>query len=148
MRGPAPTRSCATHCPRSRPFTAELSDVRQTSPQHQIPKHHHITARLLVFAIGVFFNLLYLLHTCTGRVGYTGGLLYAAFLTLITLRRRPHYCRTQVPPCELAVRVVSSERHGQSRHTSYSDFRLPDPLIRLPAHTCYNSIIILRAIFQ
>ena len=42
----------------------------------------NITAHPLVFAIGVFST--YLLHTRTGWVGYTGGLLHAAFLTLIT----------------------------------------------------------------
>jgi hypothetical protein len=36
----------------------------------------------LVFIIGVFST--YLLHTRTGWVGYTGGLLHAAFLTFIT----------------------------------------------------------------
>ncbi|KAN0120924.1 Frag1/DRAM/Sfk1 family domain containing protein [Russula decolorans] len=41
-----------------------------------------ITTHPLVFAIGVFST--YLLHTRTGWVGYTGGLLHAAFLTLIT----------------------------------------------------------------
>lgn len=42
----------------------------------------NITAHPLVFVIGVFST--YLLHTRTGWVGYTGGLLHAAFLTLIT----------------------------------------------------------------
>ena len=42
----------------------------------------NITTHPLVFAIGVFST--YLLHTCTGWVGYTGGLLHAAFLTFIT----------------------------------------------------------------
>jgi len=42
----------------------------------------NITTHPLVFAIGVFST--YLLHTRTGWVGYAGGLLHAAFLTLIT----------------------------------------------------------------
>ena len=44
----------------------------------------NITAHPLIFAIGVFST--YVLHTRTGWVGYTGGLLHAAFLTLITPR--------------------------------------------------------------
>jgi hypothetical protein len=36
----------------------------------------------LIFVIGVLST--YVLHTCTGWVGYAGGLLHAAFLTLIT----------------------------------------------------------------
>ena len=42
----------------------------------------NISTHPLVFALGVLST--YLLHTRTGWVGYGGGLLHAAFLTLIT----------------------------------------------------------------
>jgi hypothetical protein len=42
----------------------------------------NITAHPLVFVIGAFST--YLLHTRNGWLGYAGGLLHAAFLTLIT----------------------------------------------------------------
>ena len=47
-----------------------------TSRLQKIPTHP------LTFAIGVLST--YLLHTRTGWMGYTGGLMHAAFLTLIT----------------------------------------------------------------
>jgi hypothetical protein len=61
---------------RPRAFAVKLSDVCPTSG------FPNITTRPLVFAIGVLST--YLLYTRTGWVGYTGGLLHAAFLTLIT----------------------------------------------------------------
>ena len=42
----------------------------------------NISAHPLIFAIGVLST--YLLHTRTGWLGYAGGLLHGAFLTLIT----------------------------------------------------------------
>jgi hypothetical protein len=42
----------------------------------------NISAHPFVFVVGVLST--YLLHTRTGWLGYAGGLLHAAFLTLIT----------------------------------------------------------------
>ena len=56
-----------------------VSPTSSTAPAAALP---NISTHPLVFAIGVLSS--YLLHTRTGWVGYTGGLLHAAFLTLIT----------------------------------------------------------------
>ena len=53
-----------------------------STPPRPSTRFSNITAHPVVFAIGVLST--YLLHTRTGWVGYTGGLLHAAFLTFIT----------------------------------------------------------------
>jgi hypothetical protein len=66
--GPPPTSpSSATAAPHPRAVTAAFPNV---------------SAHPLTFVIGVLST--YLLHTRTGWFGYAGGLLHAAFLTLIT----------------------------------------------------------------
>jgi hypothetical protein len=44
------------------------------------------------------------------------------------------YCRTQVPPRELVVRVMSSERHGRSGSSSRSSGHSPLPMHSFQAH--------------
>jgi len=58
------------------------SNFPTSAPPRPSTRFPNITAHPLVFAIGVFST--YLLHTRTGWVGYTGGLLHAVFLTIIT----------------------------------------------------------------
>ena len=53
-----------------------------TSPASPVSGLQTIPTHPLTFAIGVHST--YLLHTRTGWIGYTGGLIHAAFLTVIT----------------------------------------------------------------
>ncbi len=56
--------------------TSSVTESCTNSPLQKIPTHP------LTFVVGVLST--YLLHTRTGWIGYTGGLIHAAFLTVIT----------------------------------------------------------------
>ncbi|KAI0297277.1 Frag1/DRAM/Sfk1 family-domain-containing protein [Multifurca ochricompacta] len=65
----------------SSPSPSPTSPASLSSASRFIPLPD-ISGHPLIFAIGVLST--YLLHTRSGWVGYTGGLLHAAFLTVIT----------------------------------------------------------------
>lgn len=63
------------------PLPSQTSQTSPSTSSRSTVALPNISAHPLTFAIGVLST--YILHTRTGWVGYTGGLLHAAFLTVI-----------------------------------------------------------------